>query len=101
MAKRSKVVRQAQRKQLVDKFAAQRAELRKQSVDQKLSLEERMEARAALAQLPRDSSATRLKNRCQITGRPHGYIRRLGISRYMVRELGHQGVLPGLSKSSW
>jgi small subunit ribosomal protein S14 len=101
MAKTSKIVRQQQRVALVAKYKGLREELRKRSVDTTLSLEERMESRAQLALLPRDSAAVRLKNRCSITGRPHGYIRRLGISRYMVRELAHQGVLPGVRKASW
>ncbi|MDA3959560.1 MAG: 30S ribosomal protein S14 [Planctomycetota bacterium] len=101
MAKKSKVARQQQRTVLVDKFAAKRAELRKLSKDPKLSLDERMEARAALGELPRNSAAVRLKNRCMITGRPHGYIRRLGVSRNMVRELAHDGFLPGCRKASW
>ena len=101
MAKKSKIARQQQREQLVTKYAARRAELRKASKDPKLSLEERMEARAALGLLPRNSAAVRLKNRCLITGRPKGYVRRLGISRNMVLELAHQGVLPGLRKASW
>lgn len=101
MAKTSKIVRQAQREQQVTKFAQRRAELRALSKDIRLSLEERMEARAQLALLPRNSAAVRLRNRCQITGRPRGYMGRLGISRNQVRELGHQGLLPGLVKSSW
>jgi len=90
-----------QQRELVQRLAKKRAVLRKRSKDPKLSLEERMEARAQLGQLPRNSSETRIKNRCKITGRPRGYLRRLGISRNMVRELAHQGVLPGLTKSSW
>jgi len=101
MAKTSKVAKQQQREQMVAKFAARRAELRKQSKDPNLSLEERMEARATLASLPRNGAAVRLKNRCLITGRPKGYIRRLGISRVMLRQLAHEGVLPGLRKASW
>ena len=101
MAKTSKVVRNEQRQKLVAKYAEKRAELRKRSVDQKLSLEERMEARAELALLPRDSAGVRVRNRCKITGRPRGYNRRVGISRNMVRYLAHQGVLPGMTKSSW
>jgi small subunit ribosomal protein S14 len=101
MAKTSKIARQAQRVELVARYAAKRAELRKQSKDPNLSLEERMEARAALGLLPRNSAAVRLKNRCKVTGRPKAYIRRLGISRYMLRELAHEGVLPGCRKASW
>lgn len=101
MAKRSKVVRQQQRQVLVDRYRERRETLRKLSVDTKLSLEERMEARAALGLLPRNSSITRLRNRCLVTGRPRGYSRRLGISRVAVRRMAHAGFLPGLTKSSW
>jgi small subunit ribosomal protein S14 len=101
MAKTSKVARQQQREVLVERYKERREELRKMSVDQNLSLEERMEARAALGLLPRNSSKVRLKNRCLVTGRPKGYIRRLGLSRVALRNLAHQGVLPGLTKSSW
>lgn len=101
MAKKSKIVREAQRAELVKRYAERRAELVKQSKDVNLSLEERMEARATLALLPRNSSRVRQKNRCKITGRPHGYIRRIGVSRYMLRELAHAGVLPGCRKASW
>ena len=101
MAKTSKVARQAQRLEMVARYAERRAELRKQSKDPKLSLEERMEARASLGALPRNSAAVRLKNRCKVTGRPKAYIRRLGISRYMLRELAHEGMLPGCRKASW
>ena len=101
MAKKSKVVRQQQRQALVTRQRARREELRKRSVDVKLSLEERMEARAALGLLSRDGSITRLRNRCLITGRPRGYSRRLGISRVAVRRMAHAGFLPGLTKSSW
>lgn len=101
MAKKSKIVRQQQRTVLVDRYRDRREALRKLSVDTKLSLEERMEARAALGLLPRNSSASRLRNRCLITGRPRGYNRRLGISRVAVRRMAHAGFLPGLTKSSW
>lgn len=101
MAKTSKVAKQQQREVEVAKYAARRAELRKRSKDANISLEERMEARAALGLLPRNSAAVRLKNRCLITGRPKGYIRRLGVSRVLLRELAHEGVMPGLRKASW
>ncbi len=101
MAKTSKVVKNGKREHLVDKYRQRRDELRARSIDPKCSLEERMEARAALAQLPRNGAAVRVRNRCLITGRPRGFSRRLGISRVMVRTLAHQGVLPGLSKASW
>lgn len=101
MAKKSKLIRNAKRQAEVKRQAPKREELRKRSVDIKLTLEERMEARAQLAQLPRDGSATRVRNRCLITGRPRAFSRRLGISRNMVRELAHQAVLPGCRKASW
>ncbi len=101
MAKKSKVARQRQREAKVANFKDKRAELRKRSVDMSLDLEERMEARALLAQLPRNSSAVRLCNRCRVTGRPRGYLRRLGVSRVLLRRLAHDGVMPGLTKSSW
>ena len=101
MAKKSKLIRNAKRQAEVQRQAGKRQELRKRSVDIKLTLEERMEARAQLAQLPRDGSATRVRNRCLITGRPRAFSRRLGISRNMVRELAHQAVLPGCRKASW
>ncbi len=101
MAKKSKIAKNQQRERLAAKYAGRRKELRARSVDPSLELEERMEARAALAMLPRNSAENRLRNRCLITGRPRGYYRRLGISRVMVRDLAHAGVLPGMTKSSW
>lgn len=101
MAKKSKIVTNEKR---VHKAAAQkerRDELRERSLDMSLSLEERMEARVALSLLPRNGSITRVRNRCKVTGRPRGYSRRLGISRVLLRRLAHEGVLPGLNKSSW
>jgi small subunit ribosomal protein S14 len=101
MAKRSKIARNEQRRKLVEKFASRRAELRQRSVDLNLSLEERMEARAELALLPRNSAGVRVRGRCKVTGRPRGYIGRLGISRVLVRDMAHNGLLPGLKKASW
>ncbi len=101
MAKTSKVARNEQRVQMADKFRAKREELRARSKDMTLTLEERMEARVALTQLPRNSARNRIRNRCKITGRPRGYVGRIGISRVALRKLAHEGVLPGLSKASW
>ena len=101
MAKKSKVARNAQRQELITKFRDRRAALRERSKDLKLSLEERMEARAALALLPRDSSPTRYRNRCLITGRSRGNYRKFGICRNVLRRLAHKGELPGCTKSSW
>jgi small subunit ribosomal protein S14 len=101
MAKTSLVVKNRQRQQLVEKYRAQRAALRQRSKDLKLTLEERMEARAALSMLPVNSSSTRLRNRCQLTGRTRAYLRKFGICRNALRLLAHQGVLPGVTKASW
>ena len=101
MAKTSTVHRNLRRAQLGKKFRAQREALRERSKDLKLSLEERMEARAALGLLPSDSSPTKYKNRCQLTGRSHAYLRKFGICRNALRLLAHQGVLPGVTKASW
>ena len=101
MAKKSLVAKNQQRQALVDKYKAQRAELRARSKDLKLTLEERMEARAALTLLPSNSSPTKLRNRCQLTGRTRAYLRKFGICRNALRLLAHQGDLPGVTKASW
>lgn len=101
MAKTSKEVRNQQRIEMADKFRAKREELRTRSKNMNLTLEERMEARVALTQLPRNSARNRIRNRCKITGRPRGYVGRIGVSRVALRKLAHEGVLPGLSKASW
>lgn len=101
MAKKSMIGREKKRQKLVDKFAEKRAELKSVASNQSLPMEERFNARLQLAKLPRNSSATRLHNRCKLTGRPHGYYRKLRISRIMLRELGSNGQLPGVVKSSW
>lgn len=101
MAKKSKVARNLQRREICDKFRAKRQALRERSLNLKLSLEERMEARAALAMLPRNSSPTRIRNRCQVTGRSRGNLRKFGLCRHLLRILAHEGNLPGCTKSSW
>lgn len=101
MAKKSLVAKNLKRQALVEKYKVQRAELRKRSTDLKLSLEERMEARAALSLLPPNSSATRVRNRCQLTGRTRAYLRKFGVCRNALRLLAHQGDLPGVTKASW
>ncbi|MGP9804768.1 30S ribosomal protein S14 [Paracoccus sp. NSM] len=101
MAKKSMVEREKKRERLVQKYAAKRASLKEVINDQSLPMEERFKASLKLAELPRNSSATRLHNRCQLTGRPHAYYRKLKLSRIMLRELGSQGQIPGLVKSSW
>lgn len=101
MAKKAMIEREVKRQKLVDKYAAKRAALKLVAKDENLPMEERFKARLQLAKLPRNSSATRLHNRCQLTGRPHAYYRKLKVSRIMLRELGSNGQIPGLVKSSW
>jgi small subunit ribosomal protein S14 len=95
------IEREKKRQVLVDRFAKKRAALKVIINDQNKPMEERFRASLKLAELPRNSSATRLHNRCQLTGRPHAYYRKLKVSRIMLRELGSSGQLPGVVKSSW
>ncbi|MGA0923735.1 MAG: 30S ribosomal protein S14 [Rhodobacteraceae bacterium] len=101
MAKKSMIEREKKRQKLVDRYAAKRAALKEIIKDESKPMEERFRASLKLADLPRNSSATRLHNRCQLTGRPHAYYRKLKVSRIMLRELGSLGQIPGLVKSSW
>ena len=101
MAKKSAVNRNNMVKQLVKQFAAKREALKAIANDDSLPLEERFEARLKLAELPRNSSKTRIRNRCDLTGRPRAYYRKLKMSRIALRELGSAGQIPGLVKSSW
>ena len=101
MAKKAMIEREKKRQILVDKYAAKRAALKEIAKDVSKPMEERFSARLKLAKLPRNSSASRLHNRCQLTGRPHAYYRKLKISRIAMRELGSSGHLPGMVKSSW
>ena len=101
MAKKSMIEREKKREKLVKRYAAKRAELKAIASDQSKPMEERFKARLQLAKLPRNSSATRLHNRCQLTGRPHAYYRKLKISRIALRDLGSDGQIPGMVKSSW
>ena len=101
MAKKSMIERQKKRERMVAKYAAKRAALNETINDQSKPMEERFKATLKLAELPRNSSETRLHNRCQLTGRPHAYYRKLKLSRIMLRELGSNGQIPGLVKSSW
>ena len=101
MAKKSAVNRNEAVKALVAKYAAKRAALKATANDESLPLEERFEARLKLAELPRNSAAHRIRNRCEVTGRPRAYYRKLKMSRVALRELGSQGQIPGLVKSSW
>lgn len=101
MAKKSKIVTNKKRKKCVAKYAARRAELKATINDPHAQPEERDEAYLKLRKLPRNSSPTRVVNRCELTGRPRGVYRKFGLSRIAVRELGLRGDLPGLTKSSW
>ena len=101
MAKKGMVERDLKRRKLSKKFASRRDKLKNIANDESLSNEERFAARLKLAQLPRNSSKTRIRNRCEISGRPRGFYRKLKISRIALRELSSQGLLPGMVKSSW
>ena len=101
MAKKSAVNRNEMVKRLVKQTAAKREALKAIANDDSLPLEERFAARLRLAKLPRNSSAVRIRNRCELTGRPRGFYRKLKMSRIALRELGSQGYIPGLVKSSW
>jgi len=101
MAKTSAVEKDKKRRQMVSRFAAKRAELKKLIMDQSKPIEERFRAQLELAALPRNSSKTRIRNRCEVTGRPRGYYRKLRMSRIALRELGNSGLIPGMVKSSW
>ena len=101
MAKKSMIMREKRREKLVAKYAARRARLKAIVIDPNSSDEERLEAVAKLAGMPRDASPTRLRNRCAITGRPRGYYRKFGLGRNKLREATMSGQVPGLRKASW
>jgi small subunit ribosomal protein S14 len=101
MAKKSAVNRNLRVQALVKQYASKRTELKAVANNEALPLEERFEARLKLAELPRSSSKTRIRNRCLVTGRPRAYYRKLKMSRISLRDLGSSGLIPGLVKSSW
>ncbi len=101
MAKKSAIEKNKRRERLVEKFAEKRAQLLSVANDKGLPQEERFAARLKLAELPRNSSKVRLRNRCAITGRPRGYYRKFRMSRIALRELASAGQIPGVVKSSW
>ena len=101
MAKLSSINKNNKRMKLSDRFFKKRQKLKKIVMNKKLPLEERFKAQQKLSKLPRNSAKSRVMNRCQITGRPHGVYRKLKISRIALRQLGLQGKIPGLVKSSW
>jgi small subunit ribosomal protein S14 len=101
MAKKSAIEKDKRRRQLVEKYAEKRAALKAIVKDRSRDPQERFEAVLALAELPRNSSKVRVRNRCALTGRPRGYYRRFGLSRIALRELASEGQLPGVTKASW
>ena len=101
MAKLSAINKNNKRIKLSDRFYKKRSALKKIIMNKKLSFEERFKAQQKLSNLPRNSAKIRVRNRCQITGRPHGVYRKLKISRIALRQLGLQGKIPGMVKSSW
>jgi small subunit ribosomal protein S14 len=101
MAKKSMVLRDLKRKKLADKLGAKRAELRKTIKSAETGDEERLAAVKKLNEMPRDSSASRQRNRCAITGRDHGFYRKFGLGRNKLREAAMRGDVPGLRKASW
>jgi len=101
MAKTSAIQRNLKRIKLAKKFLKKRNELKKIISDKKLPLDERFKAQLKLSKLPKNSAKTRIRNRCEITGRPHGVYRKLRISRIALRELASKGRIPGMTKSSW
>ena len=101
MAKTGSIERNKKRERLAKQYAARRAKLKAAAVDESLPLEERFSARLKLAQLPRNSAPSRVRNRCELTGRPRGFYRKLKVSRIALRELASKGQAPGMVKSSW
>ncbi|MDP7723339.1 30S ribosomal protein S14 [Mycobacterium sp. TY814] len=101
MAKKSKIVKNEQRRAVVARYAERRAELKEIIRSPRSTLEQRLEAQRELGRQPRDASAVRVRNRDSIDGRPRGHLRKFGLSRVRVRELAHQGQLPGVRKASW
>jgi small subunit ribosomal protein S14 len=101
MAKKSSIEKNNRRSRLSKKYSGRRARLKAISRDKSKPMEDRFAATLKLAELPRNSSATRVRNRCEMSGRPRGYYRKLRLSRIALRELGSKGLVPGLVKSSW
>lgn len=101
MAKTSSVEKNNRRRRMAKQFLAKRKRLKAIAMDKKISIEERFAARLKLAELPRNSSPTRIRNRCELTGRARGFYRKLKLSRLALRDLSSQGMIPGMVKSSW
>jgi len=101
MAKKSSIEKNNRRRKLAKKYSGRRSRLKAIARDKSVPTEERFAATLKLAQVPRNSSKTRIRNRCEVTGRPRAYYRKLKMSRIALRDLGSQGLIPGLVKSSW
>ncbi|GGD89806.1 30S ribosomal protein S14 [Aureimonas endophytica] len=101
MAKKSSIEKNNRRRELADRLAAKREALKAVIMDQEAPIEERFRAQLRLSGMPRNSSKTRIRNRCEVTGRPRAFYRKLKMSRIALRELGNQGQIPGIVKSSW
>ncbi len=101
MAKLSSVNKNERRKQLVKKYAGRYAKLKGQANDKSLDDTERLIARLKMAEIPRNGNPTRIRNRCELTGRPRGYYRKFRLARVMLRDLANKGLIPGVTKSSW
>ncbi|CAM5768873.1 30S ribosomal protein S14 [Labrys miyagiensis] len=101
MAKKSSIEKNKRREKLAKQYAGRRARLKAIANDESLSMEERFTARLKLSELPRNSAKERVRNRCEVTGRPRAVYRKLKMSRIALRELGSKGLVPGLVKSSW
>jgi small subunit ribosomal protein S14 len=101
MAKKSAIENNLRKQRLVKKFAGRRRRLLDVANDESRPMEERFEARLRLAAMPRNGSSVRVRNRCEVTGRPRGFYRKMKMSRIAIRELGNRGLIPGLVKSSW
>lgn len=100
MAKKSMIARENKRQRLVDQYKVRRA-FYKVKVKEEMDFQEKLQYQIALQKLPKNSSPSRLHNRCSVTGRPKGFYRFFGLSRHVLREMAHEGFLPGVKKSSW
>lgn len=101
MAKTSSVEKNEKRRRMAKQYAAKRKRLKAITQDKKVSMEERFAAQLKLAEMPRNSAKTRIRNRCELTGRPRAYYRKLKLSRLALRDLANNGMIPGMVKSSW
>ena len=101
MAKKSKIVKNIQRKKMVERYFERRMKLKKIISDVSTSMDEKIQARIKLEKMPRDSNPNRIRNRCNVTGRPRAYYRRFGLSRITFREMALKGLIPGIKKASW